>query len=364
MQVRGAGHLYRPTYKGSKGERRQGGVYWWKLGSVRQSTGCRTEKEAQAWAMDRLVEMRRGHLIGVKAAAPSWDELERMLEDRWTRDARRGMLQARSAMKHLRRAFAGSRADTITTDRVNSYAARRLRAGAAVATVNVELAILRRSFTLAREVGRVAVIPVIHRLKGAVRRTGTVERGDLEAVLARLEPRFVAPIRLLWLTGWRLSEALNLSWQQVDLRARELRLDTSKTGEPRAIHFSDGSELHQLLTGVSAARQSLSPYLFPGRAGRRLDRTTIQKAWRRACIAAGCPKALIHDLRRTMVRDMRRAGVALAVAMGTVGHRSLSVHQGYSTVAAEDFVHGLDRVEAFRAGQPVQRRLAHIGGEA
>lgn len=364
MQVRGAGHLYRPTYRSSSGARREGGVWWWKLGKDRRSTGCRDAKEAQAWAVDRLALMRRGHLVGLKAAPPSWDELVRMLEERWTIQGRKGMLQARSSMKHLHRVFAGSRADMITAERVQTYAARRQQAGAAAATINLELAILRRAFTVARELGRINVIPVIHRVKGVVRRTGTVEHGDLEAVLATLDQRYVAPIRLLWLTGWRLSEALNLTWQRVDLRACELRLDTSKTGEPRVLHFREGSELHQLLAGVAAARQSLSPYLFPGRAGRRLDRTSIQKAWRRACVAAGCPRALIHDLRRTMVRDMRRAGVALAVAMGTVGHRSLSVHQGYSTVTAEDFVHGLDRVEAFRAGQPVQRRLAQFGGDA
>jgi len=337
-------------------------VYWWKRGSTRLSTGHRTEKEAQAWAVEKLVEMQHGHLVGVKAAPPSWDELEKMLEERWVVDGRRGLLQAHSALKHLRRAFAGSRSDSITTSRITSYKARRIKDGAAAATVNLELAILRRAFSVAREAGRIHVIPVICRLPGVRHRTGTVEHGDLEAIVAELPARYVPPIRLLWLTGWRLSEALNLSWQQVDLKACELRLHTSKTGEPRLIHFREGSEIHKLLEAVATARESLSPYLFPGRAGRRMDRTSLQKAWRRASIAAGCPKALIHDLRRTMVRDMRRAGVALAVAMGTVGHRSLSVHQGYSTVSAEDFVQGLDRVESLRAGEPVQRRLVSIGG--
>lgn len=362
MQVRGAGHLFRPVYRTRAGERKQAGVFWWKLGQNRMSTGCRTEHDAQQWAIERLVEMRRGHLVGVKALPPSWDDLERMLEDRWSLDGRRGMLQARSSLRHLRRGFAGSRADSITTDRITAYAVRRRHDGAAPATVNLELAILRRAFGVAREAGRLDIIPVIRRLPGVGHRTGTVEPGDLEAILAVLPARYVPPIRLLWLTGWRLSEALGLTWSRVDLKAGELRLDTSKTGEPRVLHFGPASALHALIAQVASARQILSPYLFPGRAGRRMDRTALQKAWRRACIAAGCPRALIHDMRRSMVRDLRRAGVPLAVAMGTVGHRSLSVHQGYSIVAAEDLELGLERVEALRAGEPVQRRLVQIGG--
>lgn len=118
------------------------------------------------------------------------------------------------------------------------------------------------------------------------------------------------------------------------------------------------------LEDVADGRRLLSPYVFPGRAGRRMDRTALQKAWRVACDAAGCPGKLIHDLRRTMVRDLRRAGVPLAVAMGTVGHRSLSVHQGYSVIAREDLELGLERVEALRAGEPVQGCLTLPLGRA
>jgi integrase len=336
------------------------GVYWWKLGSHRMSTGCRTEDDAQQWVMTRLIEMRRGDLVGVPAAPLRWDDLERMLEDRWSLDGRRGLLQARCVLRRLRRAFAGWRADAISTDAITRYAVRRRDEGAAPATVNLELAVLHRAFALAREAGRITVIPVMHRLPGVRHRQGTVERGELEAILSNLPTKYRPVVRFLHLTGWREGEALGLTWQHVS--AGELRLDTSKTGEPRRLHFGTDSALGVLLRDVAASRTALSPYVFPGRAGRRMDRTALQKAWRRACDASGCPGKLIHDLRRTMVRDLRRAGVPLAVAMASVGHRSLDVHQGYSVVAAGDLEEGLGRVEALRAGEPVQQRLAAFGG--
>ncbi len=360
MRVKGVGHLYRPRYRAADGTTRESAVFWWKLGPHRVSTGRRTEPDAQAWAVKRLVEMQRGHLVGVREGALRWDDIERMLEDRWSLDGRKGLLQARSVLRRLRRAFAGWKTEAITTDAITRYAVRRRDEGAAPATVNLELAVLRRGFGLAREAGRLAVIPVIHRLPGVRHRQGTVERGELEAILAALPERYRPVIRFLHLTGWREGEALGLTWQHVGVG--ELRLDTSKTGEPRRLHFGTDSALGVLLRDVAASRTALSPYVFPGRAGRRMDRTALQKAWRRACDASGCPGKLIHDLRRTMVRDLRRAGVPLAVAMASVGHRSLDVHQGYSVVAAGDLEEGLGRVEALRAGEPVQQRLAAFGG--
>jgi integrase len=341
MRVKGVGHLYRPKYRAADGTTRESAVFWWKLGPHRVSTGCRTEPDAQAWAVKRLVEMQRGHLVGVREGALRWDDIERMLEDRWSLDGRKGLLQARSVLRRLRRAWAGWKTEAITTDAITRYAVRRRDEGAAPATVNLELAVLRRGFGLAREAGRLAVIPVIHRLPGVRHRTGTVERGDLEAILAALPEKYHAPIRFLHLTGWREGEALGLTWQHVDLGAGELRLDTSKTGEPRRLHFGTDSALGVLLRDVADSRAALSPYV---------------------CVEAGTPHLLIHDLRRTMVRDLRRAGVPLAVAMASVGHRSLDIHQGYSVVAASDLEAGLERVEALRAGEPVQQRLAAFGG--
>lgn len=348
--------LFRPTYRGAKGDRRVSSVWWWKKGKLRASTGCRDLGLAKAWAAQKLIEMGRAP-VGLMATVKPllYDDLERMLEDRWTLDGRKGMLQASASLRRLRREFAGARVDTLTTARLTAYAVQRARAGAAAATVNLELSILRRGFSVAREAGRVSSVPVIKRLKGARVRTGTVERGELEAILAALPERYRAPVVLLHATGWRLNEALGLTWDRVDREAKELRLDTSKSGAPRVFAFDSVPALVELLR---EQRRVLGPYVFPGRAGARMDRTALQKRWRRACIAAGCPKALIHDLRRTMVRDMRRAGVPLAVAMSTVGHANLAVHQGYSIVAREDQVAGLAALDAYRESRGSERKIA------
>ncbi len=358
MRVRGAGHLYRPQYK-VRGETRWNGIWWWKCGRIRTSTGCRDEASAQAWAVERLVEMRRGHLLGIEARRLTYDDLEKMLLDRWAAEGRKGQQQARARLRHLNRAFSGWTVDSITTDRVTAYAARRREAGAAIATVNLELAYLRRAWSIAREAGRVETIPVIHRLPGANRRTGTIERGDLDAILSHLSERYRPCILFLWATGWRESEALHLTWSRVDLGAGEVRLgaEDTKTRHARMIYLGGAPSLLTLLRQQWDGRKAISPYVFPGRAGAPIDRTALQKAWRRASIEAGLPHALIHDLRRTMARDLRRSGSGPLDAMPILGHRDLRIHADYSIVDRRDQESALARLETYRAGEPVQQRL-------
>ncbi|HMF62025.1 MAG TPA: tyrosine-type recombinase/integrase [Vicinamibacterales bacterium] len=86
--------------------------------------------------------------------------------------------------------------------------------------------------------------------------------------------------------------------------------------------------------------------------GKRI--TTFIKAFRAACTKAGCPGRIPHDLRRTAVRNLVRAGIPERVAMQMTGHKTRSVFERYNIVSECDLV---DAARKLNALQPSEVRL-------
>src|SRR5690348_5381909 len=68
--------------------------------------------------------------------------------------------------------------------------------------------------------------------------------------------------------------------------------------------------------------------------GRRIE--SFRKEWQRACRAAKLEGLLVHDLRRSAVRNMERGGIARSVAMKITGHKTESVYRRYAIVSDSD----------------------------
>lgn len=62
----------------------------------------------------------------------------------------------------------------------------------------------------------------------------------------------------------------------------------------------------------------------------------MAKSWCTACRKAGVPGRLLHDLRRSAVRNLERAGVSRSVAMKMIGHKTESVYRRYAIVGESD----------------------------
>ncbi|MFQ5934474.1 MAG: site-specific integrase, partial [Dehalococcoidia bacterium] len=163
---------------------------------------------------------------------------------------------------------------------------------------------------------------------------------QFETVCHHLPP-YLKPIVLFgYETGWRLREILKLQWQQVSLEEGWVRLDpgTTKNREGRLAYLSLG--LLQILKSQAEAtlgfQQQLGiiiPRVFH-RDGRPIG--SFYKAWRKACRKAGVPGMIFHDLRRTAVRNMVRAGIPERVAMQISGHKTRSVFERYNIVSEGD----------------------------
>jgi integrase len=174
---------------------------------------------------------------------------------------------------------------------------------------------------------------------------------QFHAVLRHLRSE-VKPIALFaYETGWRLREIIPMQWHQVDLQASTARPDpgTTKNREGRLAYLSPA--LLDVLRAQEAATRALErdkgiiiPWVFH-RRGKRILR--FLASWQTACKMAGVPGMFFHDLRRTAVRNMVRAGVPERVAMQVSGHKTRSVFERYNIVSEGDLQEAARRISAY-----------------
>lgn len=234
----------------------------------------------------------------------------------------------------------------LTTDAARDFARKRLAEGVANGTVNGSLALLRRMLTLAQEEGKIQSKPKIRLLKPGLPRKGFLPRDKFDEVLSHVRENLKPLVTLLYYCGLRLGEAKQIEWSQVNLEEALIRLEgeQTKNSDPRTVPLPD----------VLVKMLSQLP-----REGRVFDATNLRKAWHKACVAAGLGKLTkvegkpdpryngltIHDLRRSAVKNLMKAGVREKVAMAISGHKTREVFDRYHIVDTEDVVEAMRRVQ-------------------
>jgi len=338
---------------------------------IRES--CETEDRAHAIALarQRIAELEQTGPVALRAPKLTFEQLAADFIRDYEINGRRSVGKAKKSVEKLAEVFAGWKAINITAADVRGYVEKRQEQKFSNATINRELAALRRMFKLAvrAKILTPSQVPSFEILQEAPPRSGFFEPEMFRSVHRYLRPE-VKPIALFaYELGWRLREIITLQWRQLNLDEGYARLDpgTTKNREGRIAYLSPA--LLAVLKSQAAATKELErakgkiiPWVFH-RQGSRILR--FNASWRTACRNAGVPGMLFHDLRRTAVRNMVRAGIPERVAMQISGHKTRSVFERYNIVSEGDLREAAHRLASYgQSNGTAAAQVVHLGRTA
>jgi integrase len=341
----------RPRGTGSKVLR---GRIWWVKYSYKgcpvwESTHSTVEAEADRLLRRRLGEIETGGKPFTRTKVTVEALVNLVVSDYRIRKLKDLEITEYRANKHVIRLVGKVKVERFGTYNVNEYIETRRKEGAQDTTINRELSIIRRGFRLGEQhdppmVGKCPHIPKLEE--------DNVRQGFLEAEQYRaLREALPEHLRCLLVVGYhlglRLGTLRRMKWSQVDLEAGTIRIPKSQTKQKKSQTVPIYGEMRPWLDMQYADHRANWPsceYVFHHHnspVGHHVG------GWNEACESAGIPRVLRHDLRRTAVRNMERAGIPRSVAMRITGHKTEATYLRYDIVDEKDLQRAGKKMEQF-----------------
>jgi integrase len=322
---------------------------------IRESAETTDERKAWKLLQQRLEEKKKPTFVGPSEKKLTLDDLEAAIKADYVRQERRSWETVEYCLKPLKEYF---EFDTLLQigARIEEYQDHRLKQGMARATINRECAYLRRGYKLLLQAKprKISELPVIKMLEGENIREGFVNVADFEAALPRIKDDDTRDIvQFLYNCAWRSGEAKSLEWDKIDLHDWVIRLarKNSKNKKPRTLVLV--GELKDIIVRRLAKRLPDCKLVFH-REGKEIK--SFAKAFKGACKRVGVEGVVPHDMRRSGVRNLRRAGNDEHDCMEISGHKTRAVFDRYDITDEDDQRRSLERQQEYKRQQMEQGR--------
>lgn len=324
--------------------------WWWcdyTAGGVRRRESCKTKDREEALA---YLHRRQGKLASGEFLAPDRvrvkDLLMLLLEDYDVRGVAQAYIAGLKVKSIMNPKLGDIRAAKLTTAEVKEYIRERCKK-VAPGTVNRELGMLHRAYQLGyqQDPPLVARVPFFPKLPEAEPRKGFLKPELYNKLLITLPEELRLLFVVAYHVGLRKGALLRIKWSQVDMAASCIWMEGKRANrKPEPVAVPIYGDMAKFL----AVQPRESEYLFARGSKPIRD---FRERWNQACDEAGVPGLLFHDLRRTAVRNLRRAGVAESVIMKITGHRTRGIFDRYNITDQSDTQEAGRLAEEFLAKQ-------------
>lgn len=265
--------------------------------------------------------------------------------------------------KHLTE-FGKLHAASLKKADITAYVKKRKNVeGAAKATINRELSIIRRSLKLGIDDELIPAMPKVMKLDESDNiRQGFIEEDEYQRMLAAMPEH----LKIVWCfayhLGMRSGELKSLRWSWLVPYWNEekpiIKVPGShtKSGKPHTIPVYGDMKAQ-----IEKAMITASPkcdFIFQYR-GKQIKnwRTGFLKARDKAKL----PNLLFHDTRRSAIRNMERAGIPRSEARQVSGHQTESIYIRYDIASEKGATMVGDAMEAYHAKRRTKKEPVDTG---
>jgi integrase/recombinase XerD len=227
------------------------------------------------------------------------------------------------------------------------YISWRVDGGAKPRSTARQLSSFRRFYRYLLREGVISIDPTAEIAMPKIGRSlpQSLSEDEVDALLAApnvsepLGNRDRAMLELLYATGLRVSELINLKMEQMNLNQGVIRI-VGKGDRERLIPVGDEAQdwLRDFIEGarIEILLERQTDYLFPTRRGDRMTRQAFWHIIKRYAKKAGVNKKLSpHTVRHAFATHLLNNGADLRVVQLLLGHSDVSTTQIYTHVARE-----------------------------
>jgi integrase len=350
--------VYRREDKLRNGKTRKGKIWWICYvvagRQVRESSHSTNKRVARNLLAIRQAQVLEGRMQLPKSKPPKFEEWAKKVlgevphpstKERYT-----------YSTDHLLARFKGARLNQITADSIEEFKQERLAEGVRGATVNRDLAVLRRMLTLAKKRRLIGQNPFgeveFLEERKQRRQPHILTFEEQERLVAAAAPRLRVLVVLLTETGLRVNkEALQLRWEDIDLKDSTLRVRDSKTPAGKRVVPLSSLCKAELERWKNLTGPEFSEFVFPRFSNPRHPLYgSGRKAWRTALKKEGLPHFPIYDLRHTFATRLHAAGESPLTVAQMLGHSSTAIVSTYAKTLEEHLRGAIRKLEEYRQG--------------
>ena len=345
------------------GAYKRGNVWWYKFCfqgiKVRESSGSTNKTFAERVEREhrRRLEMGAKGMTGFAKPMLFATAVKEFLEAMSAHWSPSSSEIADTKMKHLLPHFGKTLLSDVDGGAIGQYQAARKKAGASPRSINMEVSFVRQILRKHRLWG--AIEPDIRMLREESEIGRALTRDEEKRLLAEADKSrsrsFRVALRVLLNTGMRVSELRTMTWGQIDLMDKTVRVGRAKTlgseGRIIPLNIQAFSTLTTWLSNFPNARPE--HYVFPseryglrGGDGRlqgtsapyQLRPNVAMGSWKVAwntCRTNADVSCRLHDLRHTFISRLAENPVSDSTIMAIAGHRSVKMKERYSHTRME-----------------------------